>query len=313
MPPADTPVDAELVDPDDASTALQTTSDSAIVKSQDNYRNLSEEQIGAVETALMMNNFGALTKAQRALVILKKCEQIGVSIWLQPYAWGTMDGKLVPVPLKGLFQQLRAKNNLTITKIEEEIDKELGIFMVKVHGRVTGSSGVVREDMGLGVVGIKGLTGDPLANAMMKAHTKAKNRLTGSLCGGDSGIDDTEMSSVAGAFMGEDKPAGIRQITPGSGPGQKNQSSVTLLAQPFQSQPQSVSMTANLTPPQPPPGPEPPAEQGPAYIGGTAVVPSNDFAPPPSPLPPTTAPIKVGSSAPANSPSTSPKKLIKAT
>lgn len=304
-----TPVDGEIVDPALALEPVekqQQTSQTLAVSTTKLGHAFNDEDLAKIETAIMRNDFGALSHEQRAYILFKKCEALGVSIWLQPFAWGTIDGKLTPVPLKGLFQQLREKRGLIIDEIKEDFDKELGVYSVKCFGHVG-----ERKDMGIGVVGVKGLSGDPLANAMMKAHTKAKNRLTGSLCGGDSAVDDAELSSIPGAGMGEEKPAGIRTITPGA-PGQRNTSSVTPLV--------NSSST-------PPPSPEPQPEQPQQYSAEAGAAVSSVVPPPPIPealgappaaapdsAPPTKAPIKVGSSAPAGAPGSAPKKpLLKAT
>jgi len=49
-------------------------------------------------------------------------------------------------------------------------------------------------------VSIKGLTGDSLCNAMMKSVTKAKRRVTLSICGLGL-LDETEVDSVPGAIL----------------------------------------------------------------------------------------------------------------
>jgi hypothetical protein len=62
----------------------------------------------------------------------------------------------------------------------------------------TGKDKTGRCDAATGAVPLKGLTGDNLANAIMKAETKAKRRLTLSLCGLGM-LDDSEVESVPGA------------------------------------------------------------------------------------------------------------------
>jgi DNA-directed RNA polymerase beta' subunit len=55
-----------------------------------------------------------------------------------------------------------------------------------------------RTDESIGAVNIGGLKGDALANALMKAETKAKRRVTLSICGlGWS--DETEVETIPGA------------------------------------------------------------------------------------------------------------------
>jgi len=54
---------------------------------------------------------------------------------------------------------------------------------------------VTRSDASTGAVSIKGLSGDALANAMMKAETKAKRRVTLSICGLGL-LDETEVETT---------------------------------------------------------------------------------------------------------------------
>jgi hypothetical protein len=56
----------------------------------------------------------------------------------------------------------------------------------------------IRQDESIGAVNIAGLKGDVRANAMMKAETKAKRRVTLSICGLGM-LDETEVDSIPGA------------------------------------------------------------------------------------------------------------------
>ena len=55
-----------------------------------------------------------------------------------------------------------------------------------------------REDSSTGAVSIASLKGEALANAIMKAETKSKRRVTLSLCGLGM-LDETEVASVPAA------------------------------------------------------------------------------------------------------------------
>jgi hypothetical protein len=68
------------------------------------------------------------------------------------------------------------------------------LITVTVRGRTRDG----REDVEIGVVSVAGLRGDALANAEMKALTKAKRRLTLSLAG-LGWLDETEAESIPGA------------------------------------------------------------------------------------------------------------------
>ena len=76
-----------------------------------------------------------------------------------------------------------------------------GVFIVTVKAR----NGKGRTDMAKGAVTITNLKGDALANAMMKAETKAKRRVTLSLCGLGL-LDETEIETIPNARIGEPQP-----------------------------------------------------------------------------------------------------------
>ena len=56
-----------------------------------------------------------------------------------------------------------------------------------------------RTDTEIGALSIKGLTGDSLCNAMMKALTKSKRRVTLSICGLGL-LDESEVDSIPGVI-----------------------------------------------------------------------------------------------------------------
>ncbi len=73
--------------------------------------------------------------------------------------------------------QLRAVYKISIKIVaRERVD---GLYCVTVDAY----TGKGRTDAALGAINIKGLAGEALANAMMKGETKAKRRVTLSLCG----------------------------------------------------------------------------------------------------------------------------------
>ncbi len=70
----------------------------------------------------------------------------------------------------------------------------LGLYVVVA--RATTADG--REDEAIGAVSVRGLSGDALANAIMKAETKAKRRVTLSIVG-LGWTDESEVDSIPGA------------------------------------------------------------------------------------------------------------------
>jgi len=90
---------------------------------------------------------------------------------------------------KDATDQLRNIRRVSIIKLER--DRLEDIYLVTA----TAQSVDGRQDSSIGAVNIAGLRGDALANALMKAETKAKRRVTLSICG--LGIlDETELETI---------------------------------------------------------------------------------------------------------------------
>ncbi len=68
-----------------------------------------------------------------------------------------------------------------------------------------------RTDESIGAVPIDGMKGETRANAMMKAETKAKRRVTLSICGLGM-LDETEVETIPGAFPTSPPP--VQQTKP---------------------------------------------------------------------------------------------------
>ena len=84
------------------------------------------------------------------------------------------------------------KESVSIASIETKVMD--GVYIVTAHATVPDG----RTDASTGAITIKGLQGDNLCNAMMKAETKAKRRVTLSICGLGFN-DESEMDSLKDA------------------------------------------------------------------------------------------------------------------
>lgn len=176
----------------------------------------------AVEAALMTGDYSKLSNTARFAMVKLTCDRLQVDMTQSPFKWGKdQKGKLMLIPVKNLYQQLRANRNIKCEVTKQELNLELGIFLVEVVATMPDG----RSDLDIGVVGIKTpqdklLSGEALANKMMVAITKAKNRATGSLCG-VGGMDDSEVASVREMqrerLFGAAESSGPRMIAPGAG------------------------------------------------------------------------------------------------
>jgi hypothetical protein len=148
---------------------------------------------GALEQAVMYGNLRDMKPADRIEYYKNVCHSLGLNPLTRPLEYVTLNGKLQLYARKDCCEQLRKLHGVSIYKIEtREAD---GIFEALAYGRIA-----EREDVEMGAASIKGLAGDNLVNAKLKAITKAKRRLTLSICGLGF-LDETEIESIPGAAV----------------------------------------------------------------------------------------------------------------
>ena len=147
---------------------------------------------GALERALISGDLAGLNEAQRIEYYKAVCESLGLNPLTRPFEYLRLNGRLVLYATRAAADQLRAIHGISI--LDVRIEQKDDLVIVTVRGRTRDG----REDVEVGAVSVAGLRGDALANAQMKALTKAKRRLTLSLAG-LGWLDETETDSVPGA------------------------------------------------------------------------------------------------------------------
>lgn len=145
-----------------------------------------------IESVLMQGDLSKLSANERVEYYRAVCQSVGLNPLTRPFDYITLNGKLTLYAKKDATDQLRANNQVSITKLEKETVND--IYLVTAYA--SGRNG--RTDASTGAVNIAGLKGDALANAMMKAETKAKRRVTLSICGLGL-LDETEVETVSTA------------------------------------------------------------------------------------------------------------------
>lgn len=145
-----------------------------------------------MESVLLKGDLGKLTPNERVDYYRAVCESVGLNPLTKPFEYITLNGKLTLYALRSCTDQLRSIHNVSVVDlIESERD---GVFVVTAKVR----NGEGRTDMAKGAVTIANLKGEALANALMKAETKAKRRATLSMCGLGM-LDETEIEAIPGA------------------------------------------------------------------------------------------------------------------
>lgn len=145
-----------------------------------------------IERVVAMGDLDGLKPIERAHYYGKVCESVGLNPLTRPFAYIKLNGKLTLYALRDATDQLRKIHGVSVQIVSRERTDDLCV----VTARATSADG--RCDEAIGAVSIAGLKGENLANALMKAETKAKRRVTLSICG-LGWLDETEVSDVKGA------------------------------------------------------------------------------------------------------------------
>lgn len=138
-----------------------------------------------VASVLLTGDLEKLNPQQRMAYCQSVCAALGLNPMTQPFAFIRLNGKLRMYALKDATDQLRKLHGVSITEVTSTRVEDVFIVTAKAQDR-TG-----RTDSSTGAVTIGSLKGESLANALMKAETKAKRRVTLSICGLGM-LDETE-------------------------------------------------------------------------------------------------------------------------
>jgi hypothetical protein len=167
---------------------------------------LRNDVSGAVlEKVILGNDLAALSPIEKVQYVSWICKTLGLNPATQPIALIKFQGKEIPYMRKDGTEQLRKNNNVSITKIETKVH-DGGLYVATAYAKLPNG----REDSSTGAVTIATLKGDALANAMMKAETKAKRRVTLSICGLGF-LDESELDTMQGAQKVDIHPLPIKQ------------------------------------------------------------------------------------------------------
>ena len=146
-----------------------------------------------LEQVVINGDLANLSEAERVKYYANVCESVGLNPLTKPFDYIKLNGRLILYAKRDCADQLRAIHGVSIKVLSKEEDDN-GLYVVSVaavdkHGR---------HDEDVGAVSIAGLRGDNRANAIAKAMTKAKRRVTLSICGMGF-LDETEVSGIPGA------------------------------------------------------------------------------------------------------------------
>ena len=144
---------------------------------------------GEIERVLLEGDLSRLTETQRLAYYNQVCTSLGLNPMTKPFSYIRLNGRLVLYALKDATEQLRKVHGVSITAVSSQRLDE--VFIVTANA--TDRPG--RTDASTGAVAVGSLKGEALANAIMKAETKAKRRVTLSICGLGM-LDETEAETI---------------------------------------------------------------------------------------------------------------------
>ena len=147
---------------------------------------------GVLEQVIIGGDLSKLTPEQRVSYYMSVCHSLGLNPQTRPFEYIQLNGRLTLYARKDATDQLRSLRGISIEKPEVAYQDTWIIVTV------TGHDATGRTDSEIGVVSKTDMRGD-FGNALMKAVTKAKRRLTLSMCG-LGWLDETEVETVPTAI-----------------------------------------------------------------------------------------------------------------
>lgn len=168
-----------------------------------------------LERVIVGGDLSKLTPGQRTEYYRAVCESLGLNPLTRPFEYIELDGKLTLYTRKDATDQLRANNKINVTIISRERMGDVYIVTVRAttaDGRSDESTGVVSlvKEGGEWRTAPSGkryfagngewteLRGNDMANQLMRAETKAKRRVTLSICG-LGWTDESEIETIPNA------------------------------------------------------------------------------------------------------------------
>lgn len=172
---------------------------------------ISDTAAAIVERVIINGDLSKLTPQERVGYYNEVCKSVGLNPLTKPFDYINLNGKLTLYALRACTDQLRS---IYAVSVEEMTEGERdGVFIVTAKVK----NGQGRTDIAKGAVSIATLKGENLANAMMKAETKAKRRATLSICG-LGWLDESEVDGIPGAVRSEAQPPAAPSLSPPSPP-----------------------------------------------------------------------------------------------
>lgn len=138
---------------------------------------VNKENLDGMYELMIKKDTSKLTQKEKLKYCASLCESLGLNPLTQPFEFIKLNGRETPYAKKDATDQLRKIHNVSIEVTSE--GGTPGIYMVRAKATLPNG----RTDMSTGAVNIQGVKGDALCNQLLKCETKAKRRVTLSICG----------------------------------------------------------------------------------------------------------------------------------
>lgn len=152
--------------------------------------NETERSARLMEQVMLVGDLRQLTAPQRVHYYKQVCDSVGLNPFTRPFDYIELEGQLRLYAKKDATDQLRALHRVSIVIVSREVVDDVYV----VTARASTPDG--RTDEAIGAVPISNLYVGAKANALMKSETKAKRRVTLSICG-LGWLDETELETVS--------------------------------------------------------------------------------------------------------------------
>lgn len=169
---------------------------------------ITKTDAAILEQVMLAGDLTHLTSQQRTTYYAQVCESMKLNPLTKPFDYLKLNGKLILYANKNCAEQIRRTLGISLTLPEKKIENE--VYIVTARAEANG-----RTDEATGAVSLEHLKGEQRANAIMKAETKAKRRVTLSFAGLGM-LDETEIETIPGAQKVSEK-----DVTPPGEPGEK--------------------------------------------------------------------------------------------
>ena len=143
-----------------------------------------------LQQVIFKGDLRTLSDQDKLIYYKSVCESVGLNPLTKPFDYLILNNKETLYATKNCTDQLRSRHKISIAVKDRKFDNSLFTVVVEAED----AKG--RKDSDMGFANVQGLRGDALGNAMLKAVTKAKRRVTLSICGLGGFLDETEVEDL---------------------------------------------------------------------------------------------------------------------